>query len=73
MDPESGSRKAFALLWAGAKLPELYGRPGDVSAVLEEGGNFGEGLFIAWPSPYLCYGAVERGNAPGVFAAAVGT
>ena len=71
MDEEARGGKTVALLWPGAKLLELYGRPGDVSAVPKEGRESAEGLFVAWSSAYLCHGVVECRDAPGVFAAGV--
>ncbi len=49
----------------------LYRRPGDVSAVSAEGRDIREELFVAWSEAYLCYGAVECGDADRVFAAGV--
>jgi hypothetical protein len=59
MDEEAGEGKTVALLRSGEKLPVLYRRPGDVSAISAEGRDIREGLFVAWSEAYLCYGAVE--------------
>lgn len=59
MDEETGRRQTVAHLRSRAKLYELYRRPGDVSAVPEEGRDRGEGLFVTWSSAHLCHGVVE--------------
>ena len=71
MDKEAGAGKTVAFLRSRAKLPRLYRRPGDVSAVSAEGWDIREGIFVAWSSAYLYHGGAECGDAPGVFAAGV--
>jgi len=63
--------KPLLFLRSRAKLPRLYRRPGDVSAVSAEGWDIREGIFVAWSSAYLYHGGAECGDAPGVFAAGV--
>jgi hypothetical protein len=69
MDKKEGRGKADALLRSGAKLPDLYRCPGDVPAVFAEGRDLREGIFVAWSSAYLRYGAFECGDADRVLAA----